>query len=157
MTSLERVLTTLGQKEPDRVPFFLLLTMHGAKELGVSIKEYFSRSENVVEGQIRLRKKYQHDCYYPFYYAGLEVEAWNCEILFTENGPPNAGAPIIRRPEDIDVLKVPEIAGNPPLQKVLDTIRQLKARTGDVLQLVTPAGLVEIEVISVQYPVPGLN
>lgn len=33
----------------------------------------------------------------------------------------------------------------------------LKARTGDVLQLVTPAGMIEIEVISVQYPVPGLN
>jgi len=34
MTSLERVLTTLGHNEPDRVPLFLLLTMHGAKELG---------------------------------------------------------------------------------------------------------------------------
>lgn len=33
----------------------------------------------------------------------------------------------------------------------------LKARTGDVLQLVTPAGMVEIEVLSVQYPAPGLN
>ncbi len=33
----------------------------------------------------------------------------------------------------------------------------LKARTGDVLQLVTPAGMVEIEVLSVQYPVPVLN
>lgn len=31
----------------------------------------------------------------------------------------------------------------------------LKARTGDVLQLVTPAGVKEIEVISVQYPAPG--
>jgi len=42
MTSLQRVLTTLEHKEPDRVPFFLLATMHGAKELGLSIKEYFS-------------------------------------------------------------------------------------------------------------------
>jgi transcription elongation factor GreB len=33
----------------------------------------------------------------------------------------------------------------------------LKARVGDVLQLVTPAGTVEIEVLSVQYPVPGLR
>ena len=33
----------------------------------------------------------------------------------------------------------------------------LKARTGDMLQLVTPAGIVEIEVISVQYPAPGLD
>ncbi len=54
MTSLQRVLTTLGHREPDRVPFFLLVTMHGAKELGLSIKEYFSKAENVVEGQLRL-------------------------------------------------------------------------------------------------------
>lgn len=33
----------------------------------------------------------------------------------------------------------------------------LKARTGDVLQLVTPVGIVEIEVVSVQYPVPTLR
>ena len=33
----------------------------------------------------------------------------------------------------------------------------LKARSGDLLQLVTPAGMVEIEVLSVQYPVPGRN
>ncbi len=38
MTSLERVVCTLGHQQPDRVPFFLLLTMHGAKELGLSIK-----------------------------------------------------------------------------------------------------------------------
>jgi uroporphyrinogen decarboxylase len=67
MTSLERVLTTLGQKEPDRVPYFLLLTMHGAKELNLSIEEYFSKAENVFEGQVRLREKYGHDCYYSFF------------------------------------------------------------------------------------------
>ena len=33
----------------------------------------------------------------------------------------------------------------------------LKARTGDVLQLLTPAGLVEITVVRVQYPAPGRN
>lgn len=33
----------------------------------------------------------------------------------------------------------------------------LKARAGDVLQLVTPGALVEIEVISVDYPAPGAS
>jgi len=33
----------------------------------------------------------------------------------------------------------------------------LKAHSGDVLQLVTPAGVVEIEVTRVQYPAPGLD
>jgi transcription elongation GreA/GreB family factor len=32
----------------------------------------------------------------------------------------------------------------------------LKAHSGDVLQLLTPAGKVEIEVVDVQYPAPGL-
>jgi transcription elongation factor GreB len=31
----------------------------------------------------------------------------------------------------------------------------LKARAGDRLQLVTPAGVVEIEVVRVQYPLPA--
>jgi transcription elongation factor GreB len=32
----------------------------------------------------------------------------------------------------------------------------LKAHSGDVLQLLTPAGKVEIEVVDVQYPAPGM-
>ncbi|CAB1083024.1 hypothetical protein JY97_14385 [Alkalispirochaeta odontotermitis] len=61
-TSRQRVLTALGHTEPDRVPFFLLLTVHGAKELNLSIRSYFSKAENVVEGQLRMRAKYGHDC-----------------------------------------------------------------------------------------------
>ena len=82
MTSMQRVLTTLGHKEPDRIPLFLLLTMHGAKELGLSIKDYFSKAENVVEGQLKLRKKYRNDCIYNFFYAPVEIEAWEV-TLFT--------------------------------------------------------------------------
>jgi transcription elongation factor GreB len=33
----------------------------------------------------------------------------------------------------------------------------LKAHVGDVLQLLTPAGKLEIEVLSVRYPAPGLR
>jgi hypothetical protein len=91
MTSMQRVLTTLGHREPDRVPFFLLLSLHGAKELGVSIKAYFSKPENVVEGQMRLLKKYRHDCVYGFFYAPVEIEAFGGEVVFSDDGPPNSG------------------------------------------------------------------
>ncbi len=76
MTSMQRVLTALSHQEPDRVPLFLLLTMHGARELGLGIREYFSKAENVVEGQLRLREKFGHDCLYAFFYAPVEIEAW---------------------------------------------------------------------------------
>lgn len=130
MTSLERVICTLGHKEPDRVPFFLLLTMHGAKELGLTLKEYFSQSKNVVEGQLRLRGKYHHDCYYPLFYAGIEVEAWGGEVIFSDDGPPNSGEPIIKKSSQIDTLLPPSISGNLPLLKILDTIKKLKNKVG---------------------------
>ena len=61
MEPYERVMTTLSHKEPDQVPLFLFLTLHGATELGIPLQQYFSKAENVVEGQLKLSKKYGHD------------------------------------------------------------------------------------------------
>ena len=130
MTSLQRVLTTLGHQEPDRVPLFLLLTMHGAKEVGLTIPQYFAEGRHVVEGQLRLRAKYQHDCYYAFFYAPVEVEAWGGEVIFRDDGPPNSGEPLIRHAAQIASLEPPRVAEAKPLQKVLETIAALKARVG---------------------------
>jgi uroporphyrinogen decarboxylase len=133
MTSLQRVLTTLGHKEPDRVPLFLLLTMHGARELGISIREYFSKAENVVEGQLRMLRKYRNDCIYSLFYAPIEVEAWGAEVLFSEDGPPNSGAPVLRSPEDIKKLEPPKVRETACLVKVLQAQRLLKEKvSGEV-------------------------
>jgi uroporphyrinogen decarboxylase len=129
MTSMQRVLTTLGHQEPDRVPFFLLTTLHGAKELGLSIRSYFSQARNVAEGQLRLRARYGHDCYYPFYYAAAEVEAFGGEAIFIDDGPPNAGEPFLHRAEEILTLAPPVIAEQPVLLRILETIRLLAAHS----------------------------
>jgi uroporphyrinogen decarboxylase len=131
LTSLERVLTTLGHQEPDRVPFFLLLTTHGAKELNLSIRDYFAAPENVVEGQLRLRARYRHDCLNAFFYAAIETEAWGVEPIYVADGPPNSGAPFIQRPKQIEHLQPPPIDDSPCLQKVLQAIRMLKNEVGD--------------------------
>lgn len=125
MTSMERVLTALSHKEPDQVPLFLLLTMHGAKEFKVSIKDYFSDAELVAEGQILMQKKYSNDCYYPFYYAPAEVEAFGAEVIFTEDGPPNSGNPFVKEFEDIKRVNCPDINKIGVLQRILKTIRIL--------------------------------
>ncbi len=131
MTSMQRVLTTLGHNEPDRVPLFLLVTMHGAKELGMSIKDYFEKAEHVVEGQIRLRAKYSHDCLYTFFYAPVEVEAWGGEVIYAPDGPPNSGRPFISSADMINRLIPPDIKMTPCLAKVIKATQLLKARTGD--------------------------
>lgn len=135
-TSIDRVFTTLGHNEPDRVPLFLMVTMHGAKELGLSIQEYFSRGRNVVEGQSRLRAKYNHDCYYAFFYASIEIEAWGGETLFFDDGPPNAGRPLWTRTSDVLALKPPCVADCARLREVLDAISGLRERAAGEVPVV---------------------
>jgi uroporphyrinogen decarboxylase len=132
MTPLERVLTTLRYEEPDRVPFFLLLTMHGAKELQVPLSGYLRDPGMIAEGQLRLREKYGHDCLVAAPYAAADVEAWGGEVLFRDDGPPNAGEAILSDVEDILALEVPDLAGNPVLAATLRVIETLAARSHDV-------------------------
>ncbi len=131
MTSMQRVLTTLSGQEPDRVPFFLLLSMHGAKELGLSIRDYFSKPEHVVEGQLKLREKYHDDCIYSFFYAPIEIEAWGGEVIYFDDGPANSGRPFIEDVKQIKDMKVPVISDTACLARVLEATKMLKASVED--------------------------
>ncbi len=136
MNSLQRVLTTLSHQEADRVPLCLLFSLHGAKELGLSIKDYFANPAAVVEGQLRLRAKYHHDCIYTFFYAPIEVEAWGGEVIYSDDGPPNSGEPFIRRLEDILTLEVPAVKATPCLGKVFEATALLKAQVKDEVPII---------------------
>lgn len=136
MNAMQRTLTALSHHEPDRVPLFLLTTLHGAKELGLSIQDYFSRAEHVAEGQLHLQKKYRSDCLYAFFHASLEAEAWGGETLFSADGPPLCGAPSIVRSAQIDTLQAPSVMQAPGLQRVLKAIQTLKAAVADTVPII---------------------
>ncbi len=130
-TSLQRVFTTLSHKETDKVPLFLIVTMHGAKELGMSIKEYFSKASNVVKGQLLMHEKYRTDCVNTMFYLAVEVEAYGGEIIYYTDGPPNLLKPIIRKKEDIKRLTSPDVKESKPLEKVINAIGGLKDELQD--------------------------
>ncbi len=130
-TSKERVFTALSYNEPDRVPLFLNLTIIGARELGVSIKDYYSSVDKVVKGQLLMKEKYRNDMVTSFLYSAAEVEAWGGEVIYFDDGPPNSGEPFIREIEDIDNLNVPDIYNTPCLLKGLNIIRKLKDEVKD--------------------------
>jgi len=136
MTSMERVLTTLRHNEPDRVPLFLTLSMYGAKELGTTVEDYFSNPQNVIEAQIRMREKYNTDFYYAFSYAALEFEAWGGQVLFSDDGPPTSGEPIIKKNTNINTLNSPNIKESKGLLRVLNTIEGLKKCCGNSVPIV---------------------
>ncbi|HOT78094.1 MAG TPA: uroporphyrinogen decarboxylase family protein, partial [Candidatus Wallbacteria bacterium] len=130
MTSMQRVLTALSHKEADRVPLFLLLSLYGARELQMSVKSYFSSHENIIRAQTAMLKKYGSDCIYAFTYAAVETEALGGEVIFTEEGPPNAGEPVIQKDSDIEKIEFPKVRETPCLLKALKAIEALKAFAG---------------------------
>lgn len=125
MNSFERVIITLDHKEPDMVPVFPFLTIHGSKELGLSIQEYFSHYRYIVEGQKRLHNKYQSDCILGFTYAAKEAEAFGGDVIFSEDGPPNAGESVIKNLRDIETLQIPIVNSCKALHIPLMTIKTL--------------------------------
>jgi len=131
MNSIERTMSAITHHEPDRVPLFLLLSLYGAKELGLPIKTYFSDPKNVVKAQLLMKEKYRNDCIYTFFYAPIEIEAFGGDVIFVDDGPPNSGAPCIKSMKDIDTLKVPDIEKCEGLQRVLSATRQLKEAVGN--------------------------
>ena len=136
MTPLQRTLTTLGQREPDRVPLFLNLSLQGARELEMSLPAFFSRPENIARAQLRMEARYHGDCLSAFHYGAVEFEAFGGETIFSEDGPPNSGEPIIKRPEDILSLESPVISECKALQRVLEATRLLYAARGGEVPIV---------------------
>jgi uroporphyrinogen decarboxylase len=135
-TSLNRVLTSLSHKEPDKVPLMLLFSHYGAKELGTSIEDYFSNPDNIVEAQLKLHKKFRTDCLYGFYYASVEMEAFGGGTVFFPDGPPNSKHPVIDNINEIEKLSAPKVAEKTCLGKVLDSITKMKNEVNDKVPII---------------------
>jgi len=130
MTGMERLQAVMAGRLPDRVPVLCNLLDQGARELGMGIREYYSRGENVAEGQLRMREKYGYDGVVGMFYVAMEAEFFGCRsIVYADDGPPNVGHLVISRPEDIETLQVPEDFNEIPRFRELATcIRIMKEK-----------------------------
>ena len=108
MNGWQRIQAVATGQLPDRIPVFYNLFEQGATELGLTIREYYSNPENVAEGQLRLRRKYDYDNLWGSFYVAKEAEMFGCRrMIFADNGPPNVGHLVLQTLEDIERLEVP--------------------------------------------------
>jgi len=122
MTGMERFGALMSGGTPDRVPIVCNLLDQGARELGLSILEYYSRGEHVAEGQLRMREKYGYDTLTGMFYSALEAEVMGCRnIIYADDGPPNVGHLVINAPRDIKRLHVPDDLNEHPRFRELTT------------------------------------
>jgi uroporphyrinogen decarboxylase len=98
----------------------------------MTLHEYFGSSRSVAEGWMRMHRLLQGDAVLGMFYAAQEHEAWGGSVRFFDDGPPNAGEPIVARVEDVLRLEPPRVEDCPRLQQVLEAIRLVAGRLSPV-------------------------
>ena len=81
ITGKDRLAAAARGEILDRIPVFCNLLDQGARELGMSIQEYFSKGEHVAEAQLKMLKKYGHDNVWSLFYVGKEAELLGCNKI----------------------------------------------------------------------------
>jgi uroporphyrinogen decarboxylase len=142
MTPLEiLVAAATGQPAP-RIPIFCNLLDQGARELGLSQKDYYASGENVAEGQLKLLSRYGHDNVWSLSYVGVEAEILGCrDILFADDGSPNVADFVIKSYDDITKLEIPsDITTHPAWRNTaacLDILRNEVGATHPICAYIT--------------------
>ena len=128
ITGTDRLTAALTGKVIDRIPVFCNLLDQGAKELGISLQEYYSNGEYVAEAQLKMREKYDYDNLWSLFYVGKEAELLGCtEIVYSNIGPPNVGEMIIKNYDDIHKLQVPaDLSAHPAFQEEMKCLKILE-------------------------------
>lgn len=132
ITGMDRLKAALSGETLDRVPVFCNLIDQGARELGLPMREYFSKGEYVAEAQLKMREKYGHDNLWSLFYVGREAELFGSRcIRYSEYGSPNVEDFVIKGLDDIARLEVPrDVATHPLLEEPMKCLRILKKESG---------------------------
>lgn len=131
-TGIQRLVAAINGDTSDRIPIFCNLIDQGARTIGMSLKEYYTRGEYVAEGQIKMREKYGYDNVWSLFYVGKEVELLGqTKVLYSDYGPPNLAEYPIKSYEDIEKLEVPDnLMDHPEFQETLNCLKLLKKEVG---------------------------
>jgi len=133
MTALEVLAAAISGDPAPRIPIFCNLLDHGARELGMSQREYYSKGEHVAEAQLRLRARFGYDNVWSLFYVGKEAELLGCrDILYAEDGPPNVADFVIKSYDDILQLTIPDdITAHPAWRETGKCLEILRREVGD--------------------------
>jgi uroporphyrinogen decarboxylase len=131
-TGLERLAAAASGRACDRIPVFCNLLDQGARELGISLREYYGSGEHVAEAQLRMREHYGHDNVWSLFYVGKEAELLGpTKIAFAADGPPNVAEFPLQSLDDIRRLEVPtDLHAHPAFQEPLHCLRILRREVG---------------------------
>lgn len=131
MNSLERAMTAINHKKPDKVPVDLHNFQMCAEISGLEFDKFFKDGDKMAETQIELWKKFGHDVMLLENGTAALAEALGCEVTYRKDASPSIHKPLLKDIHDINNLKLVNIKDCPILMENLKATRKVVNELGD--------------------------
>jgi uroporphyrinogen decarboxylase len=129
MTSLERTLAVLNHQIPDRVPVALHNFLMACRMAGGDFGATLRSGEILAEAELAAWREFGHDVIMHENGVCAEAEALGCGIHYPADGPAHVADPVLKSPEDIDKLVIPDPETAFPLNEILKATRIIVKET----------------------------
>lgn len=135
MTGRERMNAALDYKEGDRVPVAVVYSYGSSKLIGATAAQYANNAEVMAKALIESSKLFELDGILVSSDVTVEGEACGSVVEQPENSPAFLVDPVIKTPEDLKRLKVPDPTKAGRMPVVNEAIRICKKEVGDRIHI----------------------
>ena len=138
MTKMERVVTALQHKEPDRVPVYPILSGITRRLVGATYEEWSNNADVCAEALIKAADEYDLDCIVTLIDLSIEADAWGADLVFPaeEACHPNFANPLIKDIEDYAKIKKVDYRNSKRMMMHIETCKKLVEAKGGELPIV---------------------
>ncbi len=134
MTKKQLVLSSIHNRETERVPWVPFVGCHAASLIGVTADEYFKDADLIVKGVMKAYEEYDPDGLPVLFDLQVEAEALGCELVYAKDNPPAVRTHVLEQGKTLSDLRIPtEKDGRFPI--VLDATRRIVKELGDKIAL----------------------
>lgn len=138
MNSFERIVTTLGHKEPDRVPVYPILSGVTRHLVDATYMQWANDSEICTNALIKAAEDYEQDCIVTLMDLSVECDAWGQKLIYPENeaAHPDYTDCIIKNIGDYSKIKKVDYRNSKRMMTQIETCKKLVERKGKELPII---------------------
>lgn len=129
MNAMERVLTSMRNEEPDRVPVYPILAGATRRLVNASYPDWSQDADICAAAYIKAVKEFELDCVVTLIDLSVECEAWGQEIVYPQDeaARPNFNNLIVQEIEDYAKIKKVDYRQGKRMMMHIEVIKKLVA------------------------------
>jgi MtaA/CmuA family methyltransferase len=130
MNSFQRVLARLQGQPVDRPPNFNIYMTFAADHIGQPLERYYQDYQVLVEANLAMLEDFESDIVQAISDPYREAVDFGLDVIFPENSLPINTTPLLEKPEDLSLLKIPDPYNSPRMRDRLEAVRSLREKVG---------------------------